>query len=284
VAITAASAVALARLHAAGGPVLVHSRYPSGVNLDVAGTLVYAGPHAAGGACSLQVSGQDVAVLAGSSVWTWTAGGLVSAEGSDAVRLADDASVYAPVETRLATLDPTADLRLRLNRSAAGGTSWFDEGPGRYVALPRLRKAVTALVAPGTDVVDRVRAVVGLGSGLTPSCDDALVGALCLLQARSHQAGVSAADLLAGSPTTDVSASSLRLALAGVFSLPLARVVGLLGARGSDQDSDLQLAVHDLVSIGATSGSDSLVGLELACQALAAGDQPPVIHLSPTPA
>jgi len=274
VAITAASAVALARLRTAGGPVALHSHYPSGVNLDVGGILVYAGPGAAGGACSLEVTTADVAVLAGSPAWLWHRGGLICADGSVSVAMAEAARVYVPPTPRLAALDPAAGRRLRLARTATGSPSWFSEGVGRDVALPRLRTAVACLVTPAPhDAGALVRGVVGLGGGLTPACDDALVAALCLLHACGHRPAVTAADLLGGAPaTTDVSASALRLALAGAFSSRLARVVNLLGPSEAD-DSRLRLAVRDLASIGATSGADSLMGLELACDALAVRDR-----------
>lgn len=266
VAITAASAVALTRLRAAGGPVPVHSRYPSGVNLDVNGTLVYAGPRAGGGACSIEVSARDVEVLHASSSWTWLSGGLVSADGTSSVALSDTVSVYEPLAPSLARLDPAAERRLRLARSSAGHASWFDDGLGRDVALPRLRTAITALVSPAEDAAPLVRGVVGLGSGLTPSCDDALVGALCLLTACGHRPAFSAESLLRDSPTTDVSASSLRLALAGMFSTQLVQVVAQL--EDGAVAGHLEPAVRELVAVGATSGADSLVGVELACEAL----------------
>ena len=104
--------------------------------------------------------------------------------------------------------------------------------------------------------------VVGLGAGLTPSADDALVGALCLFSADDALPGALRArdDAVArggaAAVTTDVSLSYLRLALRGAFSSSITRVVGHLAETSSE--ADLDESVGSLSRLGALSGMDTL--------------------------
>jgi hypothetical protein len=141
------------------------------------------------------------------------------------------------------------------------------------VGLARLRRAVEALAGRDPDAVERLMGVVGLGAGLTPSADDALVGAFCLM---STQDGLPAAlrDAMAVRlgrgpilATTDVSLSYLRLAFGGAFSSPITGVVGHLAEASSQADLDKSVAM--LSKLGAMSGMDTVVGIQLACDFLA---------------
>jgi hypothetical protein len=170
-------------------------------------------------------------------------------------------------------LSPVAPDRLARARARAGRRSWFDTGIGLDLGLPRLRRAIDALAGHDPASVERLMDVVGLGAGLTPSADDALVGALCLLSAERRLPepvrDVMARRLRAGAvtKTTDVSMSYLRLALHGAFSAPITRVVGHL-AEASSQ-ADLDESVDALGRLGAMSGMDTAWGIQLACDALA---------------
>ncbi|HEU0256314.1 MAG TPA: DUF2877 domain-containing protein [Microbacteriaceae bacterium] len=239
-AITAVSSVALGLLRGAGVPLAVHSRFRSGVNLACGGFLAFAGPGAASGACGIEVTAEDAALLATGDAWLWQGDGLhavgsraAASRGAGAalgdparggrraaVPLASDVRVYAPRVPRLHRLAEGAADVVEAARRAAGGVSWFDDGDGLTLGLPRLRAALATLFAAecpsgegltaahpddeglvehagggglagpaaGPSRTERsLRAallrIVGLGVGLTPSGDDAVIGALCVMAA-----------------------------------------------------------------------------------------------------
>lgn len=106
-------------------------------------------------------------------------------------------------------------------------------------------------------------ALVGLGPGLTPSGDDALVGLSAAFAAlgkwKTPEATfVESAAIVAATRTTLVGATFLRHAAAGEFSLGLHSLVdALLGADPSGAPG----AIERTVGFGATSGVDTLTGL-----------------------
>lgn len=97
---------------------------------------------------------------------------------------------------------------------------------------------------------------LGLGSGLTPSFDDACVGMAAVYTA----VGCPIPLLSDLAVTTDVSARYLQLAQEAYFGQPL---LDLIHALWQDE-SALQEAVHHLEAVGATSGRDMLYGVRLA--------------------
>ena len=271
-AILGASAVALDLLD--GSAVLqLHSQFASGVNLACRGYLVYAGTDPHGGVCALRVDAADLELLRESPTWRWNGKALVGRHEHEVVALGAATVRYTVEPPTVACLASGDPRRLGRARAAVARASWFDSGLGREVGLPRLRAAVAALVAGGHDL-DPVRAVVGLGAGLTPSGDDGLVGAMCVLAAAGRPCSEVARRLEAwldgdgAQATTDVSASYLRLALEGAFSTPLSRLVSALA--DGVPDTTLDDAVSDLATIGATSGMDAAVGAQVAWEALVA--------------
>lgn len=94
---------------------------------------------------------------------------------------------------------------------------------------------------------------LGLGSGLTPSFDDACVGVMALCRAMGRPPPFHLKDV---SQTTDVSARYLHLAREGYFGEPLLRLMDALYGAG-----DLPESVEQLLAVGATSGSDMLYGI-----------------------
>jgi hypothetical protein len=117
-----------------------------------------------------------------------------------------------------------------------------------------------------------VKALVGLGEGLTPSGDDFLVGLLAVL----HVIG----SLLcsAASPvheqfcqcvrlgTSQLSGEFLRCAFAGHFAEPLVRLVRALCALETDA---WPAHAATLAAVGHSSGVDAMVGIALGCRLLA---------------
>ncbi|MHB1491718.1 MAG: oxamate carbamoyltransferase subunit AllH family protein [Cellulomonas sp.] len=270
--ITTASTAALAVLDA-GDPLTLHSSFESGVNLQCGEYLVHVATEPRGGACSLGVSPADLDALHGCGHWEWNGEALVGEPGRVTIRLDRTVHKYSVEAPRLAGL-PSGDLgRMERARAASGGSSWFDSGVGLELAWPRVRGAIVSLVERRPDAGERVRAVVGLGIGLTPSADDALVGALCVLSAHGATCAALTRELAdwlrteGASATTEVSSSYLRLALGGAFSEPLNRAVAGLTTEATDVD--LAAAVADLCQIGATSGMDAALGVQIAWETLA---------------
>lgn len=110
-----------------------------------------------------------------------------------------------------------------------------------------------------------IRALVGLGPGLTPSGDDALAGALVTLHALGETRG---ATRLAGTlaavaarRTSPISAAFLDAAAAGEGA---AALHGLLTALADGRPEAIRSAAATLTAIGHSSGWDALVGLRCA--------------------
>ncbi|HSO28923.1 MAG TPA: DUF2877 domain-containing protein [Candidatus Sulfomarinibacteraceae bacterium] len=132
------------------------------------------------------------------------------------------------------------------------------------VAAPRLAGLGDAI--RGGDAARARRAagdLVGLGPGLTPSGDDALVGFAAAIVAMDGSAMGRLAFLRpvasgAAARTTAVAATFLRHAAAGEFTGGIhGLVAGLLGP----DSTAIEPAVGRVLGWGATSGTDTLVGL-----------------------
>jgi hypothetical protein len=149
--------------------------------------------------------------------------------------------------------------------------------PSRWssFAWAPLRTLLEALTDGDAEAVPAaLRPVVGLGEGLTPSCDDFLLGLEAVLYYGRNllgprqvvyalRLGAEAARLARG--TTPVSANYLRLAARGGFSERLEAVaLALLADAGGDAAAGARM----LIEIGHSSGTDSLVGLILGTVAI----------------
>lgn len=271
-AITSASAAALVLLDGADHPLPVHSIYPSGVNLQCGDYLIHAGSRGYGGVASLGVTQNDVKILGRYEAWEWRGKALVANDNSAVISLAACVEPYDTCPPSAGGLSAATPGRLEHVRRSMPSTSWFDVEPGRSLGLPRVRAAIGAMVRREPDAAGRVQGIIGLGIGLTPSADDALIGALCLLDAASaapkalveHLRGWLRADGVTS--TTEVSLSYLRLAVEGAFSPSVNRVVACLAEDSTP--AVLQDAVLALSDLGATSGMDTAVGLQIVCELL----------------
>jgi hypothetical protein len=144
--------------------------------------------------------------------------------------------------------------------------------PGLDSALGRdARAALAAGIAArdGARLMAGARALLGLGEGLTPAGDDCLVGAVAVLHAVDAgvltQPGVAASIASdAAARTTTIAREFVLHALAGRFSEP---VLAVLRARSRDEAGR---AAAQLAAAGGTSGADTLHGMRLAWDALAA--------------
>ena len=133
-----------------------------------------------------------------------------------------------------------------------------------------------------TEIDQALHRLIGFGPGLTPSGDDALTGFLGTLQtigntearARATVIGTRVLSLLSTAPnaTTFVSAQMLRSSIAGHISQPviqlLEAVTETMSKTTQSRTNPIHGAVVDLLSHGATSGADTLVGILAACTVL----------------
>ncbi len=118
--------------------------------------------------------------------------------------------------------------------------------------------------------------IIGLGDGLTPSCDDLLVGVLglmyCLKYSSSHKSFSEKAISSIGealeqskTKTNPISTHFLLEAVRGRFT---ERVKELLEAIFSDDDKRVETAVGRVLKYGATSGSDLICGIKIGARTL----------------
>ncbi len=158
---------------------------------------------------------------------------------------------------RMPELDPTLRAK-ELNAFQGGIGTGFDRIPGR-----RGQMALEALGTPDAPEY------IGLGPGLTPSYDDALIGftALCRAEGAPLPFALKGFDV-----TTAVSARYLRLASEGFFTGPVIRMAVALAGNG-----DFSAAVREITAVGATSGADALLGMREALRyitGIRAGEKP----------
>jgi uncharacterized protein DUF2877 len=138
--------------------------------------------------------------------------------------------------------------------------------PAGARALQALGRGIAA--GDARAFVDAACALVGFGEGLTPAGDDCVVGALAAVQRLSPpwlSTRAAPPDRLAEAArtrTTDLARDFLLEALDGRFAEP---VLALMTALSDDRAED---AAKRLLSMGATSGADTLCGIRLACRAL----------------
>jgi hypothetical protein len=110
--------------------------------------------------------------------------------------------------------------------------------------------------------------LIGLGEGLTPAGDDALIGALAVIRRFAptwlpdHPEVEAALGRAAATGTTAVAREFIAHALAGRFSEPL---IDLMSAVSPEAGAR---AAARLLGAGATSGADTLLGVHLALDAL----------------
>lgn len=141
--------------------------------------------------------------------------------------------------------------------------------PVGRLAQARLARLATALGREdGPAAASAAVSLVGLGPGLTPSGDDALVGLAAAHAAvgRGRAGFLTAASEQAALRTTAVAAMFLRHAVAGDFA---GRLHDLLGALLGASTGEAFVALETTLDWGATSGADALVGVLLGLDAVA---------------
>jgi hypothetical protein len=135
-----------------------------------------------------------------------------------------------------------------------------DLGVARRARAILVELRVALLAGDRVAAVRAARGLIGLGPGLTPSGDDLLAG----IEVALHALGAPAAGFIGGAledvddRTTAVAATLLRHAASGEFA---ERFHATLAAFLAEDDAALPAAIDRAVAWGATSGTDSLLGM-----------------------
>jgi hypothetical protein len=236
------------------------------VNIDCAGWIVNIGADAPQSVCMAQVDSSSL-----ESLFKTPIGSIVELSTCDNVIPVDLSQSLACIGSP--NMWPLGENAVHAILEGSEG-SWFDTDDGRMFGIPRLEAAGRALArwmrAAGNDPIDvtprleqSLEDLCGLGVGLTPAGDDAIIGMFAALCA----AGIRIPPLpfitctdgeILEKLTTDVSATSLRLAARGEFSLP---IHVLFKAIAGEKQHDIAQAITNVRQWGATSGRDMLRGL-----------------------
>lgn len=246
----------------------VHSKFNSGLNLQIDEHLIYIG-HCGSplSAFGLNITEAKLRQL------------LAAVSIGDLVRHKEDMLIFysiqetitidcqelAEVDLRLPAITCTgqeiADSRL-YNYLAAMEFEQFigidlDEQAGRHVEL-----LLKADKADGNANSRIIRFFAGRGKGLTPSGDDLLIGfTLALLLFGPFQAWKQTLAVeVTGEKTTSISVAYCRALLAGYASEPFIRLVKLLDAEDMDA---IEKTIKEVQAFGHTSGNDTLFGFFL---------------------
>jgi hypothetical protein len=167
--------------------------------------------------------------------------------------------------TRLAAVEHTHPL---------GGIASASDLEARVLALQRSLLDHVERRAPERGITRAAAELIGLGPGLTPSGDDVLVGVMAALTRGGDAAAIQAAlEAISRAvaqreqTTSDVSRHYLRLATRGHFSQSLTELLDAL-TRSSLAEQDR--CIRQLLTIGSSSGADTLAGIALGMAAIAA--------------
>ena len=169
---------------------------------------------------------------------------------------AELARTVAAARRHAADRAPAGGLAPMLSGSDRGGDPWLTRARaliGSQLEALRLGD-VAAAMAPTVGLM-------GLGVGLTPSGDDYLVGLLAGMEATDDPPRHGLAAVIAGHAplrTTAIGAAALGQASRGAFAERLHDVLVALARGRPDQ---LAAPIERAMTYGATSGSDTLVGL-----------------------
>ena len=128
-------------------------------------------------------------------------------------------------------------------------------------AYPRLASLMDALVSGTKEgITSSVNALLGLGTGLTPSADDVILGMLYTFRLIENDAPKTVFDLKESvlnscdKLTNRVSAAYLKAVINGEYFERIERVFAALCGSGT-------LDINEITSIGSNSGSEMLLGM-----------------------
>jgi len=263
------------------GPNTVVARLPRGVDFISMG--LRAGMPARLRGTRVQLGAGDVQLRTGSARkwWPRLADGL---ELVDVHRLEIN---LAALDEKFAARPPSRGLGLLLNDAADMAAGRWDrvadrhrhgEDPGEFIAaaLPAIQKLMQGyLKRDGLALQQGVEGLIGLGSGLTPSGDDLLLGFIGALGAISKRMnGPEMEGILEAirdhlyenrHRTTFISTNLLAFACAGRVAEPILNVIRSLLF---EETASMMERVEVLLQQGDSSGSEVLVGILLALSPL----------------
>ena len=269
-------------VHSAAIQMRVHSIYRSVVNIMAAdGLLTVAAPEAGGLPNGIQADlGPDwrtiglqpgMVVQASDARVRLPDAGLeiqldAALRWSPRFRLADGDTGAATAHWRRRAAETLANARARASAGGFGPLLTEDVTSDDHLGTVDVARPIVAALIAALESGDRSRAaevatgLIGLGPGLTPSGDDALVGIEAALHALDWPTagflGLAVDDV--EDRTTTLAATLLRHAAAGEFAERLHTLLGTL--LGSD-DEAIAPAIERAAAWGATSGTDCLVGV-----------------------
>jgi hypothetical protein len=154
-----------------------------------------------------------------------------------------------------------------------GRVGGFDQLPAAQTIGSTMHQALAG--GDAAQMLEATHQLIGLGSGLTPSGDDFLVGCLrglWLIRSNAPGAGQTLDRLRDVLPpdldarTTRVGAEFIRYALEGAFAEVLDRAA--LALLAPSQPQMVQAAITRLLAQGETSGTDTMLGLLTCLEAL----------------
>ena len=217
----------------------------------------------------------------GTPVWKQKDQFLLDGEG---ISFKGERAVYSETPVRRGIARDRAELFCKQwteYRVLSGRTSGFDS------FFPETQKKIEkVLAALGTALLkhmefallDDLNRYIGLGKGLTPSFDDALVGVMCCSSARIQD---SVTPLFGGrkkfysfikGKTTEVSCKYLCCACENRYSQKL---VELTDAISCENRPDLMPCIERAAETGATSGMDMLWGIAAVCKSIIGNQETP---------
>jgi hypothetical protein len=222
------------------------------------------------------VSGEVVHASGGALYLAWAGGGPLSALHGPACGTTPWSVIVEGLGRADDWAHPGDPAAVRAGRLRAGRlvVALPPAGPcaprpsgGLRALAPEAVRAALARVG-GTGALDAPERLVGLGPGLTPSGDDVLTGALCVLwaagpAAKAQRDALADVARTAAGRTTRVGAHQLAAAADGWFAEALLAVVD------APTDAVAARCAAVLLGVGATSGADLLAGAVLAVDALA---------------
>lgn len=194
-----------------------------------------------------------------------------------------DAQVRVGLETAARVLDRYAVAGGLLPRSETATDALGRAMHARLLTGAAGLQAAVAAQDP-TDAVASARALIGLGIGSTPSGDDYLLGCLAVLflHGRTRRFGREFARGLRHccDDTTPVSRSYLLAACDGRFHIELTSAITTIFLGEEDR---IRAAVLRVIALGATSGTDSTVGVLDTVKTLVAWSPAESVPLSTAP-
>ena len=177
---------------------------------------------------------------------------------------------------RLGEIDVSL-LALRLDTARAALPAWPDPGDPAVVRLRAGREALASAIAGVGDLAGAVRALAGLGAGLTPAGDDLVAGTMAGLvvfgtaleraDASALAAGIHRAVAGHADATTPLAADLAEHAARGALVQPAADLCRALADQRPAADRALEPALERLLRLGHTSGRDLAEGLLLGASA-----------------